>query len=159
MHGHNDTVTSLSLSPSGTHILSSAADDSIKLWDVRPFAPTSANPNEPNAHPRLYKTFPGAPSGFEGWLRKAAWDREGSRVAVGGADRCVTMYNVEQSRLTHKLPGKLLSIVSCSLYLAKIDESTGHTGFVTAVAFSPTDNIVASCGTDRTIYLGEIPDR
>lgn len=106
LFGHNDTVTSLSLSPSGTHILSASADDTIRIWDVRPFAPSSSSSGDPNADPRLYKTFPGAPAGFEGWLRKASWDRDGSRVAVGGADRSVTIYNVEQSRLTHKLPGK-----------------------------------------------------
>ncbi|KAK9897458.1 WD40 repeat-like protein [Cystobasidium minutum MCA 4210] len=139
LFGHNDTITSLSLSPSGTHILSASADDTIRVWDVRPFAPSSSSSGDPNADPRLYKTFPGAPAGFEGWLRKASWDRDGSRVAVGGADRTVTIYNVEQSRLTHKLPG--------------------HTGFVTAAAFSPKDNIIASCGIDRAIYLGEIPER
>lgn len=105
LFGHNDTITSLSLSPSGTHILSASADDTIRVWDVRPFAPSSSSSGDPNADPRLYKTLPGAPAGFEGWLRKASWDRDGSRVAVGGADRSVTIYNVEQSRLTHKLPG------------------------------------------------------
>ena len=107
LFGHNDTVTSLSLSPSGTHILSASADDTIRVWDVRPFAPSSSSSGDPSADPRLYKTFPGAAAGFEGWLRKASWDRDGSRIAVGGADRTVTIYNVEQSRLTHKLPGKL----------------------------------------------------
>lgn len=138
LHGHNDTVTSLALSPSGTHLLSAAADDTCKIWDVRPFAP-STNASSPTEDPRQYRSLPGAPSGFEGWLRKASWDRDGSRVAVGGADRCVTIYNVEQNRLTHKLPG--------------------HTGFTTAIAFSPKDNIVCSAGTDSTIYLGEIPER
>merc|ERR1712029_316941 len=114
LHGHNDTVTSLSLSPSGTHILSASADDTCKVWDVRPFAPTSNTAaQDPDADPRLYRTLPGAASGFEGWLRKADWDKEGTRVAVGGADRCVMVYNVEQTRMTHKLPG--------------------HTGFTTAV--------------------------
>ena len=105
LHGHNDTVTSLSISPAGTHILSAAADDTIKIWDIRPFAPVTQNTAEPGTDPRLYKTLPGAPSGFEGWLRKAAWDKDGVRVAVGGADRCVSIYHVEQHRMTHKLPG------------------------------------------------------
>ena len=106
LHGHNDTVTSLALSPSGTHILSASADDTLKIWDVRPFAPVTSSATDPSADPRMYKSLPGAMSGFEGWLRKAAWDRDGSRVAVGGADRCVTIYNVEEHRMTHKLPGK-----------------------------------------------------
>jgi Prp8 binding protein len=165
LFGHNDTVTSLSLSPSGTHILSASADDTIRVWDVRPFAPSSSSSGDPNADPRLYKTFPGAAAGFEGWLRKAAWDRDGSRIAVGGADRSVTIYNVEQSRLTHKLPGEFpfyleyMYLLSGNLTEISSLQPAGHTGFVTAVDFSPKDNIVASCGVDRAIYLGEIPER
>jgi Prp8 binding protein len=99
-------------------------------------------------------------SGFEGWLRKAAWDRDGSRVAVGGADRCVTIYNVEQHRMTHKLPGEAQLSDRESLFHAEIAAVfAGHTGFTTAVVFSPTDNIVASAGTDSTIFLGELPER
>ena len=38
MTGHNDTVTGLSLSPDGSYVLSNAMDNTLRIWDVRPFA-------------------------------------------------------------------------------------------------------------------------
>jgi WD40 repeat protein len=35
--GHTDTVTYLSLSPDGSHLLSNARDNTVRAWDVRPF--------------------------------------------------------------------------------------------------------------------------
>lgn len=32
----------------------------------------------------------------------------------------------------------------------------GHKGSVNDVIFHPTDSIVASCGSDKQIYLGEL---
>lgn len=140
LHGHNDTVTSLALSPSGTHILSAGADDTCKVWDVRPFAPVVSNKSDPDEDPRLYRTLPGAASGFEGWLRKADWDKEGTRVAVGGADRCVTVYNVEQTRMTHKLPGEFprwTYLLPCTLppsfHLFHLRRSVQCGGFSTTI--------------------------
>ena len=39
MAGHSDTVTGLQLSPSGTHLLSNSMDNTLRTWDVRPYAP------------------------------------------------------------------------------------------------------------------------
>lgn len=39
MKGHLDTITGLSLSPDGSYVLSVAMDNSLRIWDVRPFAP------------------------------------------------------------------------------------------------------------------------
>lgn len=39
LRGHSDTVTGLSLSPDGSYLLSNAMDNSLRIWDVRPFAP------------------------------------------------------------------------------------------------------------------------
>lgn len=47
----------------------------------------------------------GAPAGFENILSRAAWSREdgGKRVAVGGADRTVTIWEVESGRVLYKV--------------------------------------------------------
>lgn len=39
MRGHTDTVTGLCLSPDGSYILSNAMDNSLRIWDIRPYAP------------------------------------------------------------------------------------------------------------------------
>lgn len=39
MRGHTDTVTGLSLSSDGSYLLSNAMDNTMRIWDVRPYAP------------------------------------------------------------------------------------------------------------------------
>ena len=88
--GHTDTIASLALSRSGTHLLSTSLDDSTRIWDVRPFAP-EPQPGNPS-DPRLYRTLAGTMSGFENLLIKGAWSADGERVASGSADRTCTIW-------------------------------------------------------------------
>eukprot|EP00659_Diplonema_papillatum_P008290 gene8290-12792_t len=37
LRGHTDVVTGLRISPDGTHLLSNAADNTLRQWDIRPF--------------------------------------------------------------------------------------------------------------------------
>lgn len=103
LRGHLDSIASLALSRSGTHLLSSALDDAVRIWDVRPFAP-EARPGDTGS-PRLYRTLTGQPSGFENILIKAAWSMDGERVASGGADRACSIWDVEKGAILYKLPG------------------------------------------------------
>jgi Prp8 binding protein len=95
--GHTDTISGLSVSPSGSHLLSSSFDNTVRIWDIRPFAPV-ANPGQTTS-PRLHRTLLGAPAGFDSQLRKPAWEPSGERVAVGGADRSVTIWDVESAQV------------------------------------------------------------
>lgn len=107
----------------------------LHLWNVQPFAPT-VNASNPALHPRLIRSFYGAPAGFEGLLRKASWSKHpdttegkgGSMVAVGGNDRALTVWDVATGEIRYKLPG--------------------HTGTVGATDWSPTEPIVASGGVE-----------
>lgn len=139
LRGHLDTVTSIALSPSGSHILSTSFDDSLCIWDVRPFAP-EPNPADPNANaanPRLYRTLRGTTfGGFENLLIKAGWSADGEKVVAGGADRTCTIWDVESSAILYKLPG--------------------HRGTCTAAVFHPKEPVVVSSSTDMTLLLGEI---
>ncbi|SOV02477.1 probable U5 snRNP-specific 40 kD protein (novel WD-40 repeat protein) [Ustilago sp. UG-2017a] len=139
LRGHMDTITSVSLSPSGSHLLSTAFDDTLRIWDVRPFAPepNPADPNANTANPRLYRTLRGTTfGGFENLLIKAGWSADGEKVVAGGADRTCTIWDVESSTILYKLPG--------------------HNGTCTAAVFHPREPIVVSCSTDMTLLLGEI---
>lgn len=53
--GHTDTVTGLELSPDGCYLLSNAMDNSLRIWDVRPYAPAD----------RCLKVFSGHTHNFE----------------------------------------------------------------------------------------------
>jgi Prp8 binding protein len=94
--GHTDTPTSISLSPDGSYILSPSLSSQTLIHDVRPFS-SSAN--------RIHRTLHGAPAGFENTLLRGAWSKEdgGRRVAVGGADRMVCIWEVESSKLLYKV--------------------------------------------------------
>lgn len=68
---------------------------------------------------RVYRSLTGAPAGFEQTLIRCAWTRHdgGQRIAVGGGDRTVTVWEVETGKVLYKLPG--------------------HKGTVTGVDFHP----------------------
>merc|ERR1719322_180443 len=126
MYGHADTVTSLSLSHNGHHVLSNSMDCTLRQWDVRPFAPKQ----------RCVSVFHGHRHDFEKNLLKCSWSPDDSKIAAGSADRNVYVWNVSTYQLIYKLPG--------------------HAGSVNDVQFHPHQPIIMSCSSDKQIYLGEI---
>jgi Prp8 binding protein len=129
LSGHTDTPTSLALSPNGSYLLSPSFSSQTIIHDVRPF---STSPN------RIHRVLSGSPAGFEQTLLRGAWSREdgGRRVAVGGADRTVCIWDVDSGKVIYKLPG--------------------HKGTVTAVDFHPKEPIILTASKDATMLLGEI---
>ena len=94
--GHTDTPTSLCLSPNGSYILSASLSSQTIIHDVRPFSPSPS---------RIHRILMGAPAGFENTLLRGAWskDDDGRRVAVGGADRTVCIWEVESGKVLYKV--------------------------------------------------------
>lgn len=91
-----DTPTSLSLSPNGNFLLSPSLSSQTIIHDVRPFSPSPA---------RVHRVLMGAPAGFENTLLRGAWSKDdgGRRVAVGGADRTVCIWDVESAKVLYKV--------------------------------------------------------
>jgi Prp8 binding protein len=127
--GHTDTISGLKLSPDGTKLLSNAMDNTLRIWDVRPYV--SAQQKS-----RLVGTLSGAQHDFQKNLLKCAWSPDGSRVSAGSSDHFVNVWNVQTQQMLYKLPG--------------------HTGSVSEVDFHPTEPIILSCSSDKTLFLGEI---
>ncbi|KAG5634679.1 hypothetical protein H0H81_001129 [Sphagnurus paluster] len=94
--GHTDTPTSLSLSPNGSFLLSPSFSSQTLIHDVRPFSPSPT---------RIHRALLGAPAGFENTLLRGAWSKDdgGQRVAVGGADRTVCIWEVESGKILYKV--------------------------------------------------------
>jgi Prp8 binding protein len=95
LQGHQDTITSLQVSPDSQSLLSNSFDGTVRTWDIRPFAPTD----------RHIKTYDGAPPGIERNLIRASWDSKGERIASGSGDRTVVVWEVRTGKLLYKLPG------------------------------------------------------
>eukprot|EP00245_Coleochaete_scutata_P004081 TRINITY_DN16308_c0_g1_i1.p1 TRINITY_DN16308_c0_g1~~TRINITY_DN16308_c0_g1_i1.p1 ORF type:complete len:363 (-),score=58.72 TRINITY_DN16308_c0_g1_i1:310-1398(-) len=123
--GHTDTITGMRLSPGGEYLLTNSMDCTLRIWDIRPYAPAN----------RCEKILTGHQHNFEKNLLKCDWSPDGSKVTAGSADRMVYMWDVATRRLLYKLPG--------------------HTGSVNEAVFHPSEPIIGSCGSDKTIYLGE----
>jgi Prp8 binding protein len=125
--GHREAVTSCALSQDGSYLLSNARDNTVRIWDAKPF---SARAN------RCLKIFSGATHNAENNLIRASWSPDGSMICAGSADRFVYVWSTTTREILYKLPG--------------------HRGVVNQVAFHPTQPIIASVSADRAVYLGEI---
>lgn len=142
MLGHNDTITSLQVSPDSQTLLSNSHDSTVRTWDIRPFAPAK----------RHVRTYDGAPMGLEKNLIRASWDPTGRKIGSGSGDRSVVVWDAQSGKLLYKLPG--------------------HKGTVNDVRFSPNNEpisefpgfpnqalaniVVVSGSSDRTLMLGEL---
>eukprot|EP01103_Thecamoeba_quadrilineata_P012883 TRINITY_DN3436_c0_g1_i1.p1 TRINITY_DN3436_c0_g1~~TRINITY_DN3436_c0_g1_i1.p1 ORF type:complete len:352 (+),score=65.86 TRINITY_DN3436_c0_g1_i1:56-1111(+) len=126
MADHLDTITGLSVSPDGGYLLSNSMDNTLRLWDIRPYAP-------PN---RCIKVFIGAEHNAERNLLRCSWSADGTKVSAGSSDRFVYVWSTSTTHMLYRL--------------------SGHKGSVNEVQFHPTEPIIGSCGSDKSLYLGEI---
>ncbi|XP_015071049.1 U5 small nuclear ribonucleoprotein 40 kDa protein isoform X1 [Solanum pennellii] len=126
LQGHQDTITGMQLSPDGSYLLTNAMDCTLRIWDMRPYAPQN----------RCVKILEGHQHNFEKNLLKCSWSPDGSKVTGGSSDRMVYVWDTTSRRILYKLPG--------------------HTGCVNECVFHPNEPIVGSCSSDKQMYLGEI---
>lgn len=85
---------------------------------------------------RLMKTFSGSIHNFEKLLLRCSINIRADRVAAGSADATACVWDIHSGELLYKLPG--------------------HKGPVREVVFHPSQSIIASCSSDKTVFLGEI---
>lgn len=123
MKGHQDTITSLEISPDSQSLLSNSHDSTVRTWDVRPFAPAD----------RSMYTYDGAPVGFEKNLIRASWSPKGDKICAGSGDRTVVVWDVRSGKLLYKLPG--------------------HKGTVNDVRFSPTEETISKSSCCPVVHL------
>lgn len=126
MVGHFDSITGLSLSTEGSFVLSNSMDNTLCMWDIKPFAPAD----------RCVKTLHGHQHNFEKNLLRCSWSPDGTKVTAGSADRFVYIWDTQSKKLLYKLPG--------------------HQGSVNEVVFHPKEPIVLSCSSDKELFLGEL---
>ena len=85
--GHMDTVTGLSVSPDGKHLVSNAMDNTVRVWDIRPYV-------QGDDSARCIHTLFGVQHNFEKNLLRASWNHDSTLVTAGSADRFVCVWDV-----------------------------------------------------------------
>ncbi len=126
--GHRDTITGLCVSPDGSSLLSNAMDCCLNLWDINPFVADAYN--------RIIRQFFGAQHGAEMNLLRCSFSNDGRFVSAGSSDRMVCVWDADTAKMVYYLPG--------------------HKGSVNDVVFHPSEPVIASASTDKTIYAGEL---
>jgi Prp8 binding protein len=126
LEGHQDTITSLSLSPDGNYLLSNSIDCSLRMWDVRAFC----------SGERCTGQLRGSQHNAEKLLLGCAWSPDGNKVTCGSSDRMCNIWDSRTHQMLYHLPG--------------------HHGSLNDSVFHPTQPIVGTCSSDKQIFLGEI---
>lgn len=128
LHGHQDIVTSIAISPDGRTALTGSRDKTARLWDI-------ANPRSPQnlsvlqSHADAVNAVAFSPDG-----RWAATAGGNSDYEAGQDDFAIRLWNVNSPA-------------------APIRFLVGHTRRVRAIAFNPDGLLLASAGDDGQIKL------
>lgn len=162
--GHQNDVWSVDFTPDSQTIVSASADTTVKLWS-RSYTPEARN----------------VVNASEAAIWSLSFTPDSKAIATAGNDSLVKMWDVNASvetALLWKLEGlgqpRDMNWVSVSPYLnspmvatggadntirlwdmdgSAIATLKGHGEPVSVVAFSPTENILASASSDKTVRL------
>lgn len=134
--GHAHMVLSLKLAYSNQLLLSSSCDQTIRLWNARPFVSEGETR-------RQMLIMRGPPANFECVLHRSDINQEGTLVAVPGADRAVYLYSGLEKiwTTTDGTVGQLIGRVG------------GHSGAVAEAVIHPQGRLLAAGSLDNSISI------
>ena len=129
----DEMIFGTAFKPDGMRSAVVTCNGMLRLFDNR----FSCDDNE-----RLLSSVKFATSQLEAIPTRVCWSTDGNWISAGSTDKMVRIWNVENERnpiLRYELPG--------------------HEGTVTCVDFMPNNfKIIASCGTDGKIIVGELSE-
>lgn len=123
--GHVDYITGLDINNDETILASLSADRNLIFWDTQPFS---------ISEDRILFKLKGPKYNIDYNLIRMRFNND-NLLACGSGDNYLYIYDYKQKNLKYTLPG--------------------HKGTVNDVAFHPFEEIIATCSSDQTIFLGE----
>lgn len=168
---HDFDIWALAFSPEGTLLASGGFDGRVKLWDLRTGLEAGVF-----CDPELRSAEAPEGTAHTGWVRCVAFSPDGERLATGGCDGYVRIWDVRTLRLLAKLRGGI-NVYSVAFspdgkFLAW-SNNPGEVRWATAgdwqevrvvpvrhsafcVAFSPLGGRVAAAGHHKVVWVWDV---
>jgi eukaryotic-like serine/threonine-protein kinase len=127
--GHEKTVNSAIFSPDSRRLATCSMDRSVRLWQIDPLILPS--PRSPGGEGRVRGCQ--VLRGHTDEVFAAAFHPDGTRLATGGRDRAVWLWDLARGEEVARLQG--------------------HTSFIWSLAFSPDGATLVSGSGDTTVRL------
>ena len=155
--GHNDSVRSVSFSPTEDRIATASQDKTAKLWDLQG---------------NCLVTF----TGHNDSVRSVSFSPTGDAIATASDDKTAKLWDLQGNCLVtftgHNYPvtSVCFSLTGDAITTASSDKTaklwdlqgnclvtfTGHNNWVTSVSFSPTGDAIATSSDDKTAKLWDL---
>ncbi|KAI2471662.1 WD40 repeat-like protein [Annulohypoxylon bovei var. microspora] len=147
---HDRAVTSLSLDPAGSRLISGSIDCTVKLHDFSSLTPTTIRAFK-SVDP--YETKPSSASTESHPVHHVEFN-----PLAGGVFLCISAH--PQAKILSRDGDIITQFVKGDMYLRDMNNTKGHVSEVTTGTWHPTDkNLCVTAGTDSTLRIWDINNK